>query len=255
MAQKIKRPVNIVATSPKGTFVFPKLNEPDYGSRDYPVPNGQYVVRLRVLKSDPKVQAFIAKLEGVLAKVEQTARAKFAELKVKTRKELQEKNGESGIKANKLFSEIYDEETEEPTGEIEFKFQMPAKVITKPRDGKPSRTLTFKPIIVDARGLPIPDSKLPPIWGGTEGIVSFEYQEDGYFVEGSGMYGVKLRLLGTQILTLRSGGERNAASLGFTQQEGLSADDLEERDNSNTSDTDDSTDDNTSGEEPADKDF
>jgi len=237
MAQKNNRPKMIVKTTPKGVFVFPKLNEPDYGSKDYPVPAGQYVTRLRVQKSDPKVQAFIGEMSEVLGRAREAAEAKLKEMKVPARKKLEAANGGNGLKANPLFTEIYDEETEEPTGEIEFKFQMPATVEIK-KGPKAGKKLTFKPIIVDARGLPIPASKLPPIWGGTVGIVSFEYAEDGYFVEGSGLYGVKMRLLGVQILELRSGGERSAASLGFTQQDGLSADDLEDREDTTEDDTD-----------------
>lgn len=251
MASKFKRPKMIVATSPKGTFVYPKLNEPDYGSKEYPVVNGQYQVRLRVTKTDPKVQAFLAKMEAALEAVKASASARVKELPVKTRKQLEAANGASMLKVNPLFSVIYDEETEEETGEIEFKFQMPAKVVTKPRDGKPSKTLTFKPIIADARGLPIPANKLPPIWGGTVGIVSFEYAEDGYFIEGSGLVGLKMRMLGVQIIDLKSGGERSASSLGFKQEEGFSSDDLAEKDEDESEDSDEETD----GEAPTEQDF
>lgn len=241
MAQQNNRPKMIVKTSPKGVFVFPKLNEPDYGSRDYPVPAGQYVTRVRVQQNDPKVQAFIASMTKVLEEAEATALAKLKEMKVAARQKLIAANGGNGLKANPLFTVIYDEETEEPTGEIEFKFQMPATVEIK-KGPKAGKKLTFKPIIADARGLPIPASKLPPIWGGTVGIVSFEYPEGGYFIEGSGLYGVKMRLLGVQILELKSGGERSAQSLGFTQQEGLSADDLEDREDKTNEDEDTDTD-------------
>lgn len=248
MAQN-NRPKMIVATSPKGVFVFPKLNEPDYGSKDYPVPLGQYVVRLRVEKSDPKVQAFLTKVEAVLAEAKAAAEAKFKDMKVANKQKLKAANGDTGLKANPLFTEIYDEETEQPTGEIEFKFQLPAKVEIKkgPRAGK---VMTFKPIIADARGLPIPANKLPPIWGGTVGIVSFEFQEGGYFIEGSGLYGVKMRLLGVQIIDLKSGGERSAQSLGFKQEEGFSSDDLAEREDDTTEDSDD-----TDGEGTPNQDF
>lgn len=248
---KNNRPKMIVATSPKGVFVFPKLNEPDYGSKEFPVPNGQYKVVVRVLKADPKVAAFLAKMEKALDAVKAVAAEKVKALPVKTRKALEAANGPGMLKFNPLYSVIYDEETEEETGEIEFKFQMPAKVVTKARDGRPSKTLTFKPIIADARGLPIPASKLPPIWGGTEGIVSFEYAEDGYFIEGSGLVGLKMRMLGVQIIDLKSGGERSAQSLGFKQEEGFSSDDLAEREDDNE-DSDEGTD----GEAPTgDQDF
>lgn len=251
MAQK-PRIKMLTATSPKGVFVFPKLNEPDYGSKDYPVPNGQYVVRLRVTQSDPKVQAFLAKMDKVLDEARAVAQGKLKEMKLPARKKLEAANGPTMLKENPLFTVIYDEETEEPTGEIEFKFQMPAKVeITKgPKAGK---VMTFKPIIADARGLPIPGNKLPPIWGGTVGIVSFEFAEGGYFIEGSGLVGVKMRLLAVQILELKSGGERTTASLGFTQQDGFSSDDLAEKDDEESNDEENESTDASEG--PTDPDF
>lgn len=251
MATKNNRPKMIVATSPKGVFVFPKLNEPDYGSKDYPVPLGQYVVRLRVSKDDPKVQAFIAKMEKVLEQARATAEEKLGEMKVAARKKLEAANGGNPLKANPLFTEIYDEETEEPTGEIEFKFQMPAKVEIK-KGPKAGRTMTFAPVIVDARGIAIPSNKLPAIWGGTEGIVSFEYVEGGYFIEGSGLYGVKMRLLGVQIITLKSGGGRSSSDLGFTQQEGFSGDDLAESDDEENEDSNEGNGETDSGSEEQD---
>lgn len=218
MAQN-NRPKMIVGTTPRGVFKYPKLNEPDYGSKDYPVPNGQFVVRLILREADPKTQAFIKKMEAEQAKAKAVAEEKFKAMKVANKQKLKAANGDEGIKANPLYTVIYDEETEQPTGDIEFKFSMPYKVEIK-KGPKAGKVLTFKPVMVDARGLPIAAGKLPPIWGGTEGIVSFEYQDGGYFIEGSGLYGVKMRLLGVQILNLVSGGERNAASLGFKQEEG-----------------------------------
>src|SRR6202035_3921169 len=49
-------------TSPKGTFVFPKLNDPDYGNNDYPKPDGEYSLKLRFKADAPETKAFIAKL-------------------------------------------------------------------------------------------------------------------------------------------------------------------------------------------------
>lgn len=223
-----KKPVRMsTATSFKGVFVFPKLNAPDFGSKDYPVHDGQYVVRLKGEKSDPAVASWIKQVEAELAKAETAAKERFAALKVAQRKALQDANGPAGIKANPVYKVLYDEETEEETGEIEVKFQMPAKITIKngPRKGQ---VMTFKPIIVDARGIAIPQSKLPQIDGGSTGIISYEFVPGGYFVEGSGRYGVKLRMVAVQLLSVKTFGERTAASLGFTAQEGITADDLEE---------------------------
>lgn len=235
----------INATSFKGTFVFPKLNEVDYGSKDYPVPDGQYVVRLKGNRADPSVAAWISRMEAEMAKAEEAAKVAFGKLKVDQRQKLKSDNGPSGVKANPLFKIIYDEETEEPTGEIEVKFQLPHKVTTKsgPRKGQVKYN---KPIIVDARGIAIPANKMPKIGGGSTGIISYDFPEGGYFVEGSGRFGVKLRMVAVQLLSVQTYGERTAASLGFTAQEGITSDDLEEV----TTDTDTEENNDTDGVAP-----
>lgn len=207
-------PKKITLTTPPGRASWPKLNDPDYGNPKFPKPDGVYTINHVLTKDDPAVQKFLAKLQPHWNASEAAAKEAFKELKVAARKQLQEKNGPTGLIANRLFKPIYDEETEEETGEIEMKFSMKASGVSK-KSGKP---WSRKPVIVDGRGNIL--AKPPAIWGGSIGIVSFEFTEGGYFIPGTGAYGLSFNLAGYQILELHSGGGRSASSLGFGAQDG-----------------------------------
>jgi hypothetical protein len=207
-------------TSPKGPFRFPKLSEPDYGNTDYPKPDGEFSVQLILDLADPETQAFIAKLQPLYDEALAEAAEAFKKLKVDSRKALEKK----GIKApveNALYTEMYDKETEEPTGEIFFKFAMPmsGEFKTGPKAGE--RWGPRKPTIVDAKGTIM--KKVPEIWGGTKGKVAFE--TNPYFIPGTAAAGLKLKLVGAQILELVAAGGRTAASMGFGVEDGYSHDD------------------------------
>lgn len=200
-------------TSPRLNFKFPKLNEPDYGTKEYPNPDGSYSVK-GVLKADsPEAQAFIAKLQPHYDAAIKAAEEEFKELKVETRKKL------GGVQANDLFTTLYDPETEEPTGEIEFKFAMRASGEYK-KGPKTGKRWTRSPDIYDAKGNLL--RKVPAIGGGTIGKVSFEASP--YFIKGTGVAGLKLSLLGVQVIELRSYGQRSAADHGFGEEDGYEAD-------------------------------
>lgn len=190
------------ATTPKGMFKFPKLIEPDYGTKDYPDPDGSYKVTLVLSQED--AQALIKDLEPEFEKAIEEGREAFAKLPVATRKKLGE------LKVADFYSEVYDKETEDPTGEIEFKFK--AKASGKTKEGKEwSRTIP----IFDAKGVPV--KKLKSIWGGTIGKVCFSASP--YFVAGQGTAGLSLRLEAVQIIQLAKGGNRSASDYGFSTEE------------------------------------
>lgn len=196
--------------TPLTTFKWPKLTEPDYGTKDFPKPEGEYSVKAVFDGSDPKFVAFREKLEGYMKPVIAAGEAAFNELKKPQRDKL------GGIKINDLFTPIYDAD-EEPTGQFELKLTMKASGVVKkgPREGK---KWSRKPALFDALGRPI-KTKIE-IWGGSEGIIAFSFTEDGYFIPASGAVGVKLQLEAVQIVTLRKGGERDAAGYGFGAQDG-----------------------------------
>ncbi|MFN4278326.1 MAG: hypothetical protein ACK4FJ_18690 [Ferrovibrio sp.] len=203
--------------SPRGVFKFPKLSEPDFGTDEYPKPDGEFSVKLILKLDDPKTQAFLAKLKPLHEDAVAKGKEAFKELKAETRKKLKE------VKVNDLFTELLDEETEEPTGEIEFKFAMKHSGVYKkgPKEGKKWKR---RPDIFDAKGQKI--TKSIQIWGGTEGKVSFSASP--YFIPGTGAAGLKLNLDAVQIISLVSGGSRTASSYGFEEEEGFSADELPE---------------------------
>lgn len=201
MAQYKKNPAFV---SPKGTFKYPRLNEPDYGNDKFPKPNGEYSVQL-VMKVD-EAQELVAKLQPLYDEAMLEAETKFKELKVEQRKKLGE------VTKNDLFSTIYDEETEEPTGEVSFKFKMTASGIAK----KTNKQWSRQPTIFDAKGAPMKNA--PSIWGGTTGKVAFEVVP--YFVAGTGAAGLSLRLNAVQIIDLVSGGGRSAGAHGFGEEDG-----------------------------------
>lgn len=209
MAQANKKQQYVKAVSPILTLKFPKLSEPDYGTQDYPKPDGEYSTKGLLDADSPEAKKFIAQLQPYFDEAIADAERKFKELKVETRKKL------GSVKVNDLFTTLYDQETEEPTGEIEFKFAMPASGTYKkgPKEGK---KWSAKPGIVDSMGQIMP--KPPAIWGGSRARISFEISP--YFIPGTAAAGLKLRLVGVQIIELRTAGERSAASMGFDKVDG-----------------------------------
>lgn len=158
MAQANKKQQYVKAVSPVLTLKFPKLSEPDYGTQDYPKPDGEYSTKGLLDADSPEAKKFIAQLQPHFDEAIAEAERKFKDLKVETRKKL------GSVKVNDLFTTLYDQETEEPTGEIEFKFAMPASGTYKkgPKEGK---KWTAKPGIVDSMGQIM--VKPPAIWGGS----------------------------------------------------------------------------------------
>lgn len=195
-------------TSPRGEFKYPKLDKPDYGTKDYPCPEGKYEVRLVLKASDPATKQFIAALNPIYNEAIADAEAKFGELKVETRKKLK------SVTANDLFTTLYDKETEEPTGFIEFKFKMAASgIANKGKDNE--RKWTSKPTVFDSKGTPL--AKVPEIWSGSIGKISFEAQ--AYFIPGTAAAGLSLKLKAAQLIQLRQGGAKDASEYGFGAEE------------------------------------
>jgi hypothetical protein len=218
-------------TSPKGVFVFPKLTEPDYGTDKYPKPNGEYNVRLKLREDDPATQKFIEKLMPLYEEAMEQAEKDFQELSVQARKKL------GSVTQNELYTTVYDKETEEPTGDIEFKFKMTASGEYK--KGKNAGEKYFrKPFLFDSFKRPL--GKNIQIWGGTLGKVSFTTRP--YFIGGSGAAGLSLSLEAVQIIDLVTQGQRTADSYGFEEEEdGFSADSLVDETVEDTSSTNTST--------------
>lgn len=207
--------------TPKATAKWPKLTDPDYGSKEFPKPEGEYSVKLVWDETDPAFLKFRAKMQPYLDEAEANGQAQFDALKKPQRDKL------GALKVNPLFTPIYDE-NEEPTGQVEMKLTMKASGVVKkgPREGKKWQR---SPAMFDALGRPI-KTKVE-IWGGSEIIVSFTFVKGGYFIAGTGAAGLKAQLEAVQIVTLRQGGTKSASDYGFGAQEGgFSADDLPSKD-------------------------
>lgn len=208
-------------TSPKGPLKFPSLHAVDYGTAEFPCKEGRYKTGLILKTDDPATQALIAKLRPMHEQAVKTAEQRFAALKAETRKKL------GKVSINELFIELLDQTTEEPTGELEFRFKMAASGETK--QGKNAGKIwNRKPEIYDARGVIM--KRVPEIWGGSIGKVSFEVGLDqesglpGYFIPATAACGLSLKLQAVQIIDLVQGGERTAASHGFGAEEGYQSD-------------------------------
>lgn len=227
-----KRQKNPEFVTPRGVFRYPKLNEPDYGTKDFPKPDGEYSVRL--ILTEAEAEPFLKKLQPVLDEAVADAEEKFKALPVATRKKLKE------VTVNDLYQIEYDPETEEPTGNFVFKFAMRASGTTKA-----GKKWERKPVIFDAKGKKL--TPVPQIWGGTEGKAAIEARP--YFIAGTGIAGLKLSLNAVQIIELVSGGGRDAEGYGFGEEDGFEADDNEDTDNGTFQD------DSGSGEEDGPEEF
>lgn len=222
-----KQPRNPQYITPKGTFVYPYLVTPDHGTGTFTNANGVYKVNLRLTEAE--AEELIAKLQPIYDEAIAKGQAEFDALPLAKRKKM------GDMKTTPLYEEEYDEETEEPTGSVIFKFATTASGTNK-KTGKPwKRTID----LFSASGKKI---KPAMVGGGTIGKVSFE--ANPYFIAGSGLAGLKLYLVAAQILELNSSmrGGGSAASYGFGAEEGYQ-DPEEDDDTPFDSDDDDTSDD------------
>lgn len=192
-------------TSPAGVFKYPKLSEVDYGTDQYPKKDGEYSTRLVLPADSNEAKAFVKALEVHVKNAMAYADEEFAKLPVASRKKL------GKPKMADLFTVVYDKETEQPTGEIEFKFSMKAggEIKRGPRQGQ---RWSRKPVIFDSQGNRL--DPVPAIWSGTVGKVRFQISP--YFIAAEGKGGLSFRLVAAQIKELVTAGEsRGAADMGF----------------------------------------
>ena len=195
-----KRKAKAEFTTPRGVFVYPSLQKPDYGTKEYPKPDGEYKVTLKL--PTPVAEKWVdEKLGALVQEARENAEAEFAKLPVATRKKLKE------LTFNDIGTIEYDKETEEPTGYTLIKFAMKAGGVRKDDNSLWSQ----KPAVFDSKGKRL--EKVPEIWGGSEGKVSVEANH--YFIPGTGAAGVSLRLKAVQLLKLVQGDSRDASGYGF----------------------------------------
>ena len=115
------------------------------------------------------------------------------------------------LSKNPPYATVYDRETGDATGEIEFKFKLKAKVNT--RDG---RTFEQKVAVVDAKRHPVNSE----ISVGNGSVCKVAFEPMPYMVAGTKMVGVSLRLKAVQIIDLVEYG--SPAVSVFDEEDGFS---------------------------------
>lgn len=217
-----KKPKAVRYTTPKGVFVYPYLVKPDFGQGQFANTTGIFKVNLRLPLED--AAPLIAALQPIYDAALLEGAEAFAKLKVDVRKKLK------SVTETPLYEVEYDEQTEEETGFVVFKFS--TKASGKNAKGE---EWTRKIPLFDAKGKATSPSM---VGGGTVGKVSFE--ASSYFVPATAVAGVKLYLTGAQILELSEGmgSGGSASSHGFGAEEGYEGQDESEgfADESNSGD-------------------
>lgn len=193
-----KAPQRPTLTSMKGAFKFPKLTVPDTKFKA----EGEYSVKLVVASDAPGVADLISKCDKAAAD-------SLKEAKANAKNVAEAKKWETKYLP---YAYLEDEETGEPTGEVEFKFTMKASGVSK-KTGKP---WTRKPTLFDAKGKPIKDD--PEIGGGTIGKISFQIIP--YAPTTTVGASAKLALEAVQVIELRQFGDKSASAYGFGEEEG-----------------------------------
>jgi hypothetical protein len=196
--------------SPKGKFAYPAITKPDYGNDKHPKPHGEYKVSL--VLTEKEAQPFIKQLQETYDSAIEAGEEAFKELGVAQRKKL------GSVTKNDLYAVEYDKQTEEPTGNVIFKFSMKAS-----GKNKKGEEWHRKPSVFDAKGKPIKTAI--NIWSGTVGKVA--YSTSPYFVEGTGSAGLKLYLNAVQIIELVNGDSKGASAFGFGEEDGFTAEEEE----------------------------
>jgi hypothetical protein len=230
------RPKAPTGTSPKGILKYPRISAPDYGTKDYPTPNGVYKADLILKKADGFVQVWLATLQPYFEEAVRNGETAFKALKAETRKKL------GSMKVNELYTELLDPDTEQPTGDIAVRFKLEASR-ERTTGEKKGTWFDNRPAVFSANGqLLIPGFMFrdrgkdeehatlhakgqPDIWGGTLAKVSYEVGTNkegapGYFIPGTGAAGLSLKLRGVQVIELVSAGARNASDYGFGDESG-----------------------------------
>ena len=212
-------------TTPKGVAKFPYLNRPDTKFNA----DGEYRVQLLLDPNDEQVQEFLQRLDELTDEAVE-----------KVKDDLVKEGKKAKAKAVKRRAAYKNEEDQdgEPTGMVEVKFRCKAKVKTK--DG---RVIELRPAIFDAKAKPVENLD---IYGGS--VIKVNFTPSPYYVASSGEAGITLQLNAVQVIELVSKAG-DAASFGFTEEEGFDSSEMggagnvEADDDTDTNDSDDSADD------------
>ncbi|MGO1069513.1 ssDNA-binding protein [Lysobacter sp. CA199] len=218
-----KKPARKRYVSPKGTAIWPRLNQPD---TKYDA-DGVYNAKLAFEADDDAANKLIADLTAV----REAAFKQYISENPKFKKVAKQVD---------FFSAELDDEGEE-TGRTLMNFKMKAKITAK----KTGKVYFMKPVIVNAKKVIL---KNPPnIGGGSQLKVSFEVAP--YFNAKDKEFGLSLRLVGVQIIDLVEFGGGSAAANDFDDEDGFDgADGAEESSDDSDDDSDSGDADDSSGD-------
>lgn len=193
--KKQKRDIHI---TPTGVAVFPHLNTPDeYEGKK------TYKTALR-LSADEAA--------GLQKLIDEATDAAWEELLPKVKPAARK-----AMSKYYPYEDEYDRETEEPTGNVLFKFSKNAEF----KDKKTGKMIETTVAIVDAKKKPMDEN----VWGGSALKVAFfmfPFKNDA-----AKNIGVSLKMQAVQVIDLVTSGGGNAGSV-FDEEEGYESDDSDD---------------------------
>lgn len=177
----------------EGNAIWAKVFEPDTKFN----PLGDYSINLQM--TEEKAAPMCERLEGIVQEMFNKAIKEKPPLK-------------NSLTTQDVCSKVYDRETGDATGDVEFKFKLKAKV--QKRDGS---WYEQQPVVLDSKKQPISGETL--IGNGSRVKVAFE--PIPYVMQSTKKAGVSLRLKAVQVIDLVEYG--NSASSVFDEEDGFVA--------------------------------
>lgn len=239
-----KKPKKEQFYTPVAPFKYAHVNKPDFGTDQYPKPDGELSVTVALDKDEPEVKAFIAKMEKLMPELEAKAKEGFANASPKV-KAGWKKKGITEPTIMPFYQEEYDDNGD-TTGRITIKFKTKASF-----EDKDGNTIKKTVPLIDGFGQVIPFKKRPLVYAGTTGRVAFVV---GYaFIPKDAEAFMSFYLNQVQIAKLATAGAARSA-FGALEGSDFSADDLDEYnpkdDDADDDDQDDGDDDDLDDEIP-----
>ena len=177
----------------EGKAMWAKVFEPDTKFN----PLGDYSINIQMSEAD--AAPMCEKLEGIIQETFKKAVKEKPPLK-------------NSLTTQDVMQPVYDRETGDPTGDVEFKFKLKAKV--QKRDGS---YYEQQPVVLDSKKTPLTGDTL--VGNGSKVKVAFE--PIPYVMQSTKKVGVSLRLKAVQVIDLVEYG--NTATSVFDEEDGFVA--------------------------------
>jgi hypothetical protein len=175
----------------EGKAAWAKVFEPDTKFN----PNGDYSINIQMTEADSAQMC--EQLEGIIQETFTKAVKESPKLK-------------NSLSTQDVCTPVYDRDTGDPTGDVEFKFKLKAKV--QKRDGS---WYEQQPVVLDSKKTPLNGDTL--IGNGSRVKVAFE--PIPYVMQSTKKVGVSLRLKAVQVIDLVEYG--NSAASVFDEEDGF----------------------------------